>query len=513
MASGAAPLPVAREVTRHQQRAQRVRNTHTTEKNATHESPRGMQPPQLALVAGALAATVAVAASLYARSRKRRDDEEEEDGGVARHVYRIVLTGGPCAGKTTALARLSGYLQERGFRVYMIPEMATVMFTNGVAFSDLSSDAAVRTMQRAILDGQLTLEDGFARIAAETRAPAVLLCDRGAMDGSAYMRRELWRDLLRGYFSASLERAERTLCERYDAVFHLVTAADSAERFYTLENNAARTESPEDARAQDSATQRAWAMHPKQMVFDNSSGELGFEGKLERVVDAAAKIVGLPVLPKSVRKFVLDAELPPTATFLAAGVDLTTFSVTKVFLQQTPRKPRTSHLSHALPEEESSYDCHAYVRVRTSVEGAASYGYVEVLREEAGDGQIHERKRRILRREYEAHLATADPRRKPIAQRRLHFLYGNQSFVVHQYVDRDLAILHCQAARPDGSIDFPPFLKVGPEIHDSQDREHFSAYDLALDKPSSPSRGTYRKSLSPPSSPKTSPTAKKTPAA
>ena len=122
-------------------------------------------------------------------------------------------------------------------------------------------------------------------------------------------------------------------------------------------------------------------------------------------------------------------------------------------------------------------------------------------------------KRRILRREYEAHLATADPRRKPIAQRRLHFLYGNQSFVVHQYVDRDLAILHCQAARPDGSIDFPPFLKVGPEIHDSQDREHFSAYDLALDKPSSPSRGTYRKSLSPPSSPKTSPTAKKTPAA
>ncbi|KAH8054799.1 hypothetical protein JL722_8748 [Aureococcus anophagefferens] len=448
-----------------------------------------MQPPQLALVAGALAATVAVAASLYARSRKRRDDDEEEDGGVARHVYRIVLTGGPCAGKTTALARLSGYLQERGFRVYMIPEMATVMFTNGVAFSDLSSDAAVRTMQRAILDGQLTLEDGFARIAAETRAPAVLLCDRGAMDGSAYMRRELWRDLLRGYFprGASLERAERTLCERYDAVFHLVTAADSAERFYTLENNAARTESPEDARAQDSATQRAWAMHPKQMVFDNSSGELGFEGKLERVVDAAAKIVGLPVLPKSVRKF--------------------------VFLQQTPRKPRTSHLSHALPEEESSYDCHAYVRVRTSVEGAASYGYVEVLREEAGDGQIHERKRRILRREYEAHLATADPRRKPIAQRRLHFLYGNQSLVVHQYVDRDLAILHCQAARPDGSIDFPPFLKVGPEIHDSQDREHFSAYDLALDKPSSPSRGTYRKSLSPPSSPTTSPTAKKTPAA
>ena len=32
---------------------------------------------------------------------------------------------------------------------------------------------------------------------------------------------------------------------RYDAVFHLVTAAQGAERFYTLENNQARSETPE----------------------------------------------------------------------------------------------------------------------------------------------------------------------------------------------------------------------------------------------------------------------------
>ena len=443
---------------------------------------------------------------------------------MARHVYRIVLTGGPCAGKTTALARLSGYLQERGFRVYMIPEMATVMFTNGVAFSDLSSDHCVLTMQRAILEGQLTLEDGFARIAGATRQPAVLLCDRGAMDGSAYMRRALWGDLLRSSFprlGRSLEAAERELCERYDAVFHLVTAADSAERFYTLENNAARTESPEAARAQDGGTQRAWARHPRQMVFDNSSGELGFEGKLQRVVEAAAKIVGLPVLPKSVRKFVLASVIPPFSVFEDHGVDLTTFSVTKVFLTNSPRKPSGAHLAYALPDESSSFDCHAYVRVRTSVEGNASYGYVEVLREASGAegvlGEIHERKRRILRREYEAHLQTADPRRKPIKQDRLHFLWCNQSFVIHKYADRDLAILHCQAARPDGSIDVPPFLEVGPEIHDHQDREAFSAYDLALDKPSSPNRASIRKAFgvaSPPNSPTTSPprpSAKKTP--
>ncbi len=36
--------------------------------------------------------------------------------------YKLVLTGGPCGGKTTALARLSSYLRERGFEVFTVPE-------------------------------------------------------------------------------------------------------------------------------------------------------------------------------------------------------------------------------------------------------------------------------------------------------------------------------------------------------------------------------------------------------
>ena len=49
-------------------------------------------------------------------------------------MFKIVLTGGPCAGKTTALARLSAFLNERGFRVFTVPEAATMLFTNGVRF-------------------------------------------------------------------------------------------------------------------------------------------------------------------------------------------------------------------------------------------------------------------------------------------------------------------------------------------------------------------------------------------
>jgi hypothetical protein len=47
-----------------------------------------------------------------------------------------------------------------------------------------------------------------------------------------------------------------------DMVIHLVTAADGAEEFYTLENNAARTETPQVAKMLDKMTQGVWNGHP-----------------------------------------------------------------------------------------------------------------------------------------------------------------------------------------------------------------------------------------------------------
>jgi putative protein kinase ArgK-like GTPase of G3E family len=46
-------------------------------------------------------------------------------------ITRIVLTGGPCAGKTTALSELSEGLFQMGFKVLLVPEAATVMKKGG----------------------------------------------------------------------------------------------------------------------------------------------------------------------------------------------------------------------------------------------------------------------------------------------------------------------------------------------------------------------------------------------
>ena len=55
-------------------------------------------------------------------------------------VTKIVLAGGPGAGKTSALAVFSAKLADWGFRVFLVPELATELITGGI--SDLGAIAA-----------------------------------------------------------------------------------------------------------------------------------------------------------------------------------------------------------------------------------------------------------------------------------------------------------------------------------------------------------------------------------
>jgi hypothetical protein len=50
----------------------------------------------------------------------------------ARCVYKVVLTGGPCGGKTTGQDRLGSFFEQLGWKVYRVPETATVLINGGV---------------------------------------------------------------------------------------------------------------------------------------------------------------------------------------------------------------------------------------------------------------------------------------------------------------------------------------------------------------------------------------------
>ena len=48
-------------------------------------------------------------------------------------ITKIVITGGPCAGKSTALSWIQHAFEQKGYTVLFVPETATELITGGVA--------------------------------------------------------------------------------------------------------------------------------------------------------------------------------------------------------------------------------------------------------------------------------------------------------------------------------------------------------------------------------------------
>ena len=92
---------------------------------------------------------------------------------------------------------------------------------------------------------QINLEDIFFEMAEreskETQKPSVVICDRGLFDGKAWVPPEIWNEIVDYYGWNGVTFIE----ERYDAVIHLVTAAEEATREQYNFSNAARYETPD----------------------------------------------------------------------------------------------------------------------------------------------------------------------------------------------------------------------------------------------------------------------------
>ena len=197
--------------------------------------------------------------------------------GAKKRITRqaIVITGGPCAGKTTAMSWIANNLPQKGYRVLFVPETATELIGGGLTPWGCGTNL---DYQRCQMELQLTKERLFEQGARTMPADKVLIvCDRGAMDNKAYMTDAEFEQLCEEMHTNEVE-----LRDRYDAVFHLVTAAKGAEEFYTTANNSARIETPQEAAALDDRLIAAWTGHPHLRIIDNSSA---FEEKLERLLN------------------------------------------------------------------------------------------------------------------------------------------------------------------------------------------------------------------------------------
>lgn len=200
-------------------------------------------------------------------------------------IFRICLTGGPCAGKTSALPMLRQHFTNLGYATMTVPEAATIMFGNGFDPRDAVTDGGA-FLQSELIKLQLYLEEHWTRLIHAMGAErGVLIADRGPMDGPAFCTPEGWLAALVNHNWWPSE-----FMERYDGVIHLVTAADGAIAHFSNETNATRREDPDRAICLDRALQTAWCGHPRFAVIDNSTN---FAEKLQRTVLSAHRMVML----------------------------------------------------------------------------------------------------------------------------------------------------------------------------------------------------------------------------
>ncbi len=175
----------------------------------------------------------------------------------------VVITGGPCAGKTAVLEFVRKILCEH---IAILPEAASILFSGGFIRSDTFSTK--KTSQKIIY----YIQNEMQSLIINEKKWSVGLCDRGTLDGIAY-----WPNHDTSFFQ-ELNTDKATEYNKYAAVIHLSTAG--LANGYNL-NNPVRIESASEALEIDERIYTIWKDHPNYTRIDST---LNFLDKIEQAV-------------------------------------------------------------------------------------------------------------------------------------------------------------------------------------------------------------------------------------
>lgn len=349
-------------------------------------------------------------------------------------ITKIVITGGPCAGKSTAMSWVQRAFSQLGYTVLFVPETATELIGGGVAPWTCGTNTEYQSLQ---LQLQLEKERVF-KAAANTmpKDKILIVCDRGALDNKAYMTEEEFAQVIK-----QLNLNEVELRDSYDAVFHLVTAAKGAEEFYTLSNNAARTETAAQAAALDDKLIYAWTGHPHLRVIDNSQN---FDYKMKKLVAEIAAFLGEPQPLEIERKFLI--EYPDIA-----------------WLESQPNCKRVEIIQTYLKSSDGE-EC----RVRQRGDGEHFLYFLTVKRKISEFKRV-ETERKITKDEYLALLLEADTQKRQIRKTRYCLLYENEYFEIDVYPFwKDKAVVEIELSSEEKEVCVPSVFKVIKEVTDDE---------------------------------------------
>lgn len=366
----------------------------------------------------------------------------------------IVLTGGPCGGKTTAKAHLKQVLPQFGITPVFIPEAATILLGSGIDVPRLFSlEHNPLKFQDILFQTQLGLEARMEQL-AKLHSDTVLICDRGVFDGAAYVSQSDFEEMTSKHCFTLAD-----LRSRYDLVIHLVTAADGATEFYNLDNSA-RVETQEQARELDAKLQSAWSGHSDLRIIPNirNNQQISFGEKMDWLVEEVMAFLGLPIPIQSQRKYLLSQD----TNLMSLPVDCTRVEIRQTYLTEKDGVER---------------------RVSRWSYGANDPIYFYTEKEAIGKGSLYRFRRedQITPDDYILLLGQRDRNRQEISKSRYCFVWDHQYFNVDVFRQPDsLFLLEVQTSRVRQEVVIPDFLDVIREVTD--DPSYLNA-SIALSEP------------------------------
>lgn len=340
---------------------------------------------------------------------------------MSNHITTIVITGGPCAGKTSGMNHLTKKLEERGYLVIVVPEKATQLAQSGITQAQTTSNY---DFQEGLLLAQIAQEQSFLFFASKIQKKVVVLFDRGALDNKAYIEKTAWNEILRT--NNMNEVALRD--SRYDGVIHLRSAAVDREEMYTTSNNSARKETIEEARLLDEATLSSWVGHPHLFIVGNQGD---FESKMDRVFRVALHIIGDPEPVEIERKFLIT--LPFSLKQIPVHCEV--FNIEQVYVGGT--------------------------RFRKRNHGTTSL-YTKTIKERSGNPMTCiEKEDTVTEEDYVD--AIKKKHGKMIKKRRAVFVYKDQYFEL-DFFENGLIILEIELLHINQEVTLPPWLPIEKEV-------------------------------------------------
>ena len=264
------------------------------------------------------------------------------------------------------------------------------------------------------------------------KSKVLIVCDRGTLDGKGYIDEIGFNQIMN-----ELNTNEIELRDNYDAIFHLATAAKGASEFYSLENNAARSESAEEAIIKDDQIIEAYTGHPHLRVIDNSTD---FKGKMQKLIAEIASFLGEPEPYEIERKFLI--EYPDIKKLSKLK------NCKKVEIIQT-------YLTSENGDE---------VRIRQrGING--NYVYYKTTKRSISPIKRIEKEKRLSKEEYISLLMKADSSLKQVRKDRYCLTYNDQYYEIDVFPFwDDKAIMEIELKSEDEQVVIPPFIKVIKEV-------------------------------------------------